>query len=225
MAQFEVNTSAAHPPGQSGRVADTHLLLLSRWLTPVPAFLAPLTGSGGRIGYVPTASSIYPDHAWLDLERDTLTQQGYEVADLDPELIGTAAFARELGNVDAVFVAGGNTFHLLGALRLACADRALVDAVRTGLPYIGVSAGAAVVGPDIAPLALLDDPAEAAPLTSTEGLGLVDVTVIPHAEGTVGGRGPIDATRERFGSEFRLQFLRDDEAIVVEGDELRMIPG
>ena len=36
----------------------------------------------------------------------------------------------------------------------------IVDAVRAGLPYIGVSAGAAVAGPDIAPLALLDDPAE-----------------------------------------------------------------
>lgn len=206
-------------------MADTHLLLLSRWLTPVPAFLTPLTGPGRRIGYVPTASSIYPDHAWLDLERDTLAQQGFEVTDVDPELIGAAAFARELGDLDAVFVAGGNTFHLLGALRLAGADRALVDAVRAGLPYIGVSAGAAVVGPDIAPLALLDDPTEAAPLTSTEGLGLVDVTVIPHAEGTVGGRGPVEATRQRFGSDHRLQFLRDDEAIIVSGGELRVIPG
>ncbi len=211
--------------GQSGGVADTHLLLLSRWLTPVPQFLAPLTRPGCRIGYVPTASSIYPDHAWLDLERDTLRQQGFEVTDLDPELTGSAVFARELAGVDAVFVAGGNTFHLLGALRLAGADRTLVDAVRAGLPYIGVSAGAAVVGPDIAPLALLDDPAEAAPLTSTAGLGLIDTTVIPHAEGTVGGRGPIEATRQRFGAEHRLHFLTDAEAIVVAGGDLRVIPG
>ncbi|EON33229.1 peptidase E [Gordonia terrae C-6] len=206
-------------------MADTHLLLLSRWLTPVPGFLTPLTGPGCRIGYLPTASSIYPDHAWLDLERDTLRQQGYEVTELDPETSGTTAFARRLGEVDAVFVAGGNTFHLLGALRTAGADRVLVDAVRAGLPYIGVSAGAAVVGPDIAPLALLDDPAETAPLTSTEGLGLVGVTVIPHAEGTVGGRGPVEATRRRFGAGHRLQFLRDDEAIVVTGETLRVIPG
>lgn len=206
-------------------MADIHLLLLSRWLTPVPAFLAPLTGPGRRIAYVPTASSIYPDHAWLDLERDTLQHQGFEVTDLDPELIGAAAFAGGLGDVDAVVVAGGNTFHLLGALRLAGADRVLVDAVRAGLPYIGVSAGAAVIGPDIAPLALLDDPAEAAPLTSTDGLGLIDATVIPHAEGTVGGRGPVEATRERFGATHRLHFLRDDEAIVVDGDTLRVIPG
>ncbi|MFE0751651.1 Type 1 glutamine amidotransferase-like domain-containing protein [Gordonia sp. NPDC058843] len=206
-------------------MANTHLLLLSRWLTPVPAFLAPITRPGCRIGYVPTASSIYPDHAWLDLERDTLGQQGYQVTDLDPELMGAAAFARALQAVDAVFVAGGNTFHLLGALRLAGADRAIVDAVRSGLPYIGVSAGAAVVGPDIAPLALLDDLTEAAPLTSTEGLGLVEVTVIPHAEGTVGGRGPVEATRKRFGNDHRLHFLRDDEAIVVSDGTLRVIPG
>ena len=71
----------------------------------------------------------------------------------------------------------------------------------------------------------LDDPAEAAPLTSTAGLGLIDTTVIPHAEGTVGGRGPIEATRQRFGAEHRLHFLTDAEAIVVAGGDLRVIPG
>ncbi|MBD0861923.1 Type 1 glutamine amidotransferase-like domain-containing protein [Gordonia sp. zg691] len=201
------------------------LLLLSRWLTPVPEFLRTRTGAGGRIGYLPTASSIYPDQAWLDLERATLRDQGFVVCELDPELVSAAAFTRTLGEIDAVFVAGGNVFHLLGALRLAGADRPLVDAVRAGLPYIGVSAGAAITGPDIAPLSLLDNPGEAAPLASTLGLGLVDVIVVPHAEGTVGGRGPVDATRERFAAEHPLHFLRDDEALVVSGETRTVISG
>ncbi|WP_238421487.1 Type 1 glutamine amidotransferase-like domain-containing protein [Gordonia sp. 'Campus'] len=206
-------------------MAEPELLLLSRWLTPVPQFLTPLVGRGGRVGYVPTASSIYPEQDWLDLERGTLRDQGYDVIDLDPESEGRVAFARRLGTLDALFVAGGNVFHLLGALRLSGADRPIVDAVRAGLPYIGVSAGAAVTGPDIEPLGLLDDPGEAAPLDSTRGLDLVDVTVIPHAEGTVGGTGPVDATRERFAGSHRLHFLRDDEALVVSGGTATVIPG
>lgn len=216
---------SGHVPTASPSSGQPDLLLLSRWLTPVPGFLVPRVGRGARIGYVPTASSLYPDQAWLDLDRDTLRGQGFEVVDLDPELVTAATFARGLAEVDAVLVAGGNVFHLLGALRQAGADRPLVDAVRQGLPYIGVSAGAAVVGPDIAPLALLDATDEAAPLDDTSGLGLVDVIVVPHAEGTVGGRGPIEQTRDRFADAYPLHFLRDDEALVVSGGTTTVIPG
>ncbi|PWD43511.1 peptidase S51 [Gordonia paraffinivorans] len=198
--------------------------MLSRWLTPVPGFLVPLVGAGARIGYVPTASSIYPDQTWLDLDRATLEAQGFEVVDVDPELVSTATFTRALGEIDAIFVAGGNVFHLLGALRQTGADRPLVHAVRHGLPYIGASAGAAVAGPDIAPLHLLDAPSEAAPLESTAGLGLIDVTIIPHAEGTVGGRERIDRTLEQY-PDHPLQLLRDDEALVFSGGRRRIIPG
>ncbi|MEO9326923.1 Type 1 glutamine amidotransferase-like domain-containing protein [Gordonia aurantiaca] len=200
------------------------LLLLSRWLTPVPGFLVPLVGRGARIGYVPTASSIYPDQAWLELDRASLEAQGFDVVDVDPEQVSTATFTRALGEIDAIFVAGGNVFHLLGALRRTGADRPLVHAVEHGLPYIGASAGACITGPDIAPLALLDDPAEAEPLDSTEGLGFIGVTIVPHAEGTVGGRERIDRTREQF-ADHPLHFLRDDEAIVVSGGITRVIPG
>lgn len=200
------------------------LLLLSRWLTPVRDFLVPRVGAGAHIGFVPTASSIYPDQAWLDLDRGSLRDQGFVVVDVDPELVSAASFTRALGEVDAVFVSGGNVFHLLGALRHAGADRPLVDAVRRGLPYIGVSAGACVTGPDVAPLALLDDPAEAAPLTSTTALGLIDVTVVPHAEGTVGGPGRIERTRQEFAGH-PLHFLRDDEALVISGGTTTVIAG
>lgn len=208
----------------SERVPDIDLLLLSRWLTPVYDFLVPRVGAGARIGFIPTASSIYPDQTWLDLDRGSLRDQGFEVVDVDPEVVSAATFTRALSEIDAVFVSGGNVFHLLGALRHAGADRPLVDAVRRGLPYIGVSAGACVTGPDIAPLALLDDPSEAAPLTSTVGLELIDVTVVPHAEGTVGGRGRIDRTRQEFADR-PLHFLRDDEALVISGGTTTVIAG
>ncbi len=208
----------------SERVPDIDLLLLSRWLTPVHDFLVPRVGAGARIGFIPTASSIYPDQTWLDLDRGSLRDQGFEVVDVDPEVVSAATFTRALSEIDAVFVSGGNVFHLLGALRHAGADRPLVDAVRRGLPYIGVSAGACVTGPDIAPLALLDDPSEAAPLTSTVGLGLIDVTGVPHAEGTVGGPGRIERTRQEFAGH-PLHFLRDDEALVISGGTTTVIAG
>ncbi|MDY6811882.1 MAG: Type 1 glutamine amidotransferase-like domain-containing protein, partial [Actinomycetota bacterium] len=166
---------------------------------------------------VPTASSIYPDRAWVDLDRTTLQDQGFIVTDIDLEVLTPSQTAAALDDVDAVFVSGGNVFHLLSALRRTGVDRMLTDRVRAGLPYVGASAGACVVGADIEPLGLLDDPAAAPDLATTTGLGWVDEVIVPHADGIVSGRGVIDDLRIRYGGRFTVRMLADDQALLVSG--------
>lgn len=200
------------------------LLLLSRWLNAVPDFLATRTPPNPTIGFIPTASSIYPDRAWVDLDRTTLHDQGFATVELDLESMTPPQLEQALTKVDAVFVSGGNVFHLLGLLRRTGTDRPLTDAIAAGLPYLGASAGAAIVGSDIEPLGLLDDPKEGLPLDSTVGLGFVDAVVVPHADGLVGGIGRVDAVRDTFGATHRLLLLRDDQALLVSGDTTIVVP-
>lgn len=197
-----------------------HLLLTSRWLNAVPAFLTTAVAKESplRIGFIASASAIYPDPAWTDVDRDTLRDFGHQLDEIVPEARSRDDTARQLDTVDALFVSGGNTFHLLHVLRSTGADTLIVERVRAGLPYIGASAGAVVAGPDILPASLVDDPAETAPLESTRGLGLVDVVVIPHADGIVTGREVIDRTRARFADRYPLVFIDDDQALVVSDD-------
>lgn len=205
--------------GHTSDVAD--LLLLSRWLGAVPEFV---TGRGGaRIGFIPTASSIYPDRAWVDLDRRTLREQGFTVTDIDLEILSASETAAALDDVDAVFVSGGNVFHLLSVLRRTGVDRLLTDRVHAGMLYLGASAGACVVGADIEPLGLLDDPTEAPDLTSTTGLGWIDEVIVPHADGIVSGRAVVDELRIRYGSRFTLRMLADDQALLVSGSERSVI--
>lgn len=199
------------------------LLLVSRWLSAVPRFLTPLVGPGARIGFVPTASSIYDDRAWVDFDRATLREQGWQTVELDIESM-TAADAQEtLTTVDAVFVSGGSVFHLLAAMRRTGFADILTDYVRAGLPYVGASAGACVVGADIEPLGLLDDPVEAIGLDSTTGLCWIDEVVVPHADGIVSGRAVIDEISHRYGDRFTLRLIADDQALLVSGDARSVI--
>ncbi|AZG48149.1 Type 1 glutamine amidotransferase-like domain-containing protein [Gordonia insulae] len=199
------------------------MLLLSRWLGAVPEFLITRTGPAARVGFIPTASSIYSDRAWVDLDRRTLRDQGFDTTDLDIESMSGAELSAALDDVDAVFVSGGNVFHLLAAMRRnGCAD-ILTARVLAGLPYLGASAGACVVGPDIEPLGLLDDPAEATGLESTAGLGWIDEVVVPHADGIVSGRAVVDELRGRYADRYRLRFLDDDQALLVSGDSRSVI--
>ncbi|MEE4024088.1 Type 1 glutamine amidotransferase-like domain-containing protein [Gordonia sp. PKS22-38] len=202
----------------------TELLLLSRWLGAVPGFLAERCPAAARVGFVPTASSIYPDRAWVDLDRTTLLDQGFDVVDFDIEAVSAAETGTSLDDVDALFVSGGNVFHLLATMRRTGFDRLLTDRVRAGLPYLGASAGACVVGADIEPLGMLDDPAEAPGLTSTTGLGWIDEVIVPHADGIVSGRAVVDELRTRYGSRFTLRMLDDDQALLVSGSERSVVP-
>lgn len=197
------------------------LLLASRWLDAVPAFLRETTGTPHpTVGFIGTASALYPDPAWLDVDRDTLRGFGCRLVELDPT---EPDFADRLDGVDAVFVSGGNTFHLLHVFRSTGAQESLVAKVRAGLPYIGVSAGAAITGPDIEPVSLMDDATETAPLDSLRAWDLVEVVVIPHADGLVGGTRLVEHTRARYADRFPLMFITDDQAVLVSDDSLSVV--
>ena len=89
-----------------------------------------------KIAFVPFAGH---DHAaYIAKARERLGRMGVEVG--GPETIDTA---------EAIFAGGGNTFRLLKTLY----DRRLLDTirgrVRSGVPYIGSSAGSVIAAPTI----------------------------------------------------------------------------
>nr|WP_221247313.1 Type 1 glutamine amidotransferase-like domain-containing protein [Gordonia humi] len=147
--------------------------------------------------------------------RELLVDRGCRVID----------FAAAPDEVDAVFVGGGNTFAIWAHLRATGLDRVIDARVRGGLPYIGLSAGSVIAGPDIEPAGLLDDPAEAPDLRDTTGFGWIDTVMIPHAGGILPAYPPslIAETFATYGPRFPLRPIDDDEALLVDGDEQRIV--
>ncbi|MFS0714365.1 Type 1 glutamine amidotransferase-like domain-containing protein [Microbacterium sp. 2P01SA-2] len=200
------------------------LLLLSLH----PGALRPFLDDGDRPGpivYVDDAQAAFRDAPFVAAEREAVRSGGRAVVDVTLRSTGAGDFAHLLSDAGAVYVAGGSTFALLEALRLSGNDRVLIDHVRRGLPYIGLSAGSIVAGPDVTPASLMDDPADGPALTSHEGLSLVDVTVIPHADGALPPYPPelIRRTVDTYGPDFALLPLRDDQALLVEDAGSRVI--
>lgn len=199
----------------------TSLLLLSLGHGAVPAFLAAHapTGRPLTIGYVPDAARADAGAPWAAAERERVAGLGHAVVDV--RLTGATApqVAEALDGVDALYVAGGNTFALLDALRSSGADAVVTERVRAGLPYIGSSAGSIVAGPSAEPATLMDDPAEAPALADRRGLALTDAVVVPHADGKLPPY-PLELigrTLDRYGSDHELVPLCDDEALLITG--------
>lgn len=199
-----------------------NLLLLSLGAGALPEFLRRCTGrapSALRIGFVDDASTPYMDQPFAGFEWQQLTDLGFRLTRMTAGKYRNAAdFDSDLGTVDAVYLCGGHSFVLLGALQGNGTGEVLAAKVRAGLPYIGLSAGSVVAGPDIEPVAPLDDPAEAPGVTDFTGLALVDTTVIPHADGNLPPYpvSLIDDVVRTYGDRFSLTRVNDDQALLVE---------
>lgn len=199
------------------------LILLSLGAGALLEYLPAVQGEKYvRIGYIDEAQRHLLDEPFTGAERERLVRFGYHVINID---LRRSGFDEELAEVDAVYLSGGDTFALMTGLRRSGADAIIADRVRAGMPYVGLSAGAVVAGPDIEPAALMDDPGMGLDLSDFRGLGLTDTVVIPHADGQLPPYPPeiIDRTLNEYGDRFTLLPLYDDQALIVDAAGSRVV--
>lgn len=207
----------------------TSALLLSAGLGAVPEFVHARRRPGPgapRVGFVAAATSIYPSAPWVDADRAALTSVGLDLVEVDLTVLSGDALADAVSDLDAIYLAGGNTFALLHHLRRSGLDRLLPGLLDDGLLYLGASAGAAVAGLDVEPLSLMDDPSEAPPLDSTRGLGLVDLVLLPHADGMLPPypSSLVERIVSTYGDRFPIQRIDDDQALLVADGATSLVP-
>jgi dipeptidase E len=133
----------------------------------IAAFLAPLR----VLGYI-TAARLEDEDGQYRRAVDALAPVGITVEHL---CLGKN-LPQRLGEIAAVFVGGGNTYALLSRLRTTRVLPILRRRVRSGLPYVGTSAGANICGPNI----LATNDWNVVGASRFDALGLVPWTINPH---------------------------------------------
>ncbi|MDP2671521.1 MAG: Type 1 glutamine amidotransferase-like domain-containing protein [bacterium] len=173
------------------------------------------------VAFIPTAADPYEDKWFVDVDRKALEERGYLVQEVDLKKKGEGNLREEMGNAGIIFVCGGNTFYLLEKARESGFDEVVKEFVEKGVIYIGSSAGSVLVGPDIEPVAWMDDPSKAK-LDSTKGFGLVDFVALPHF-GNKKYISKYEEIMEKYSGKYDLIKLTDQEAVVVEGGNHRIV--
>src|SRR5436190_3306945 len=204
-----------------GTMTEQRLLLASDQLPGLAGVVdKPLAEC--RALYIPTAATLVPDRSYvaLDLRRLEAAKLALTVFDIEgrtPSEVGEA-----LGGVDVVVVTGGNVYSLLHHARQSGFASALGERVPTGtLAYVGISAGAMIVAPQI-PVAISPASAAAVPdLVNTEGLGLVDILILPHHNVPDRRARNEQIMREHAGVQ-RFMPLTDWQALLIRGGEMRL---
>lgn len=163
---------------------------------------------GKRVAFIPTASAVEPwGPVHSALSKRALQRLGFEVEQLDVEDVPSGSaerVTRSIAEADCIYVGGGNTFFLLQELRRTGADRAIIEQVRAGTPYIGESAGSVITAPDIGYIKLMDRTDKTLDLTDYAGLGLADFRVVPHHHAAAMGHAA-QRILDRYGADLSLK--------------------
>jgi|TARA_B110000902_G_scaffold110428_1_gene130359 dipeptidase E len=131
-----------------------------------------VSGQTKSIVFVPYAAVDFSYEEYTDKVNTALLEYAIEVINLDAVENKNEAIA----NASAIFVGGGNTFHLLKTLQDLDLVVDIQKAVDTGTYYAGWSAGSNIATPSIC---TTNDMPIVQP-SSFNALGLVDFQINPH---------------------------------------------
>lgn len=165
------------------------------------------------------------DMIWLENDRNALIKGGFVLTDFT----FTSATQNECIDMikkhDGIYVSGGNTAYLIQQIQRSSSRKVLRDfVVNRHKIYIGTSAGSIVAGPRC-PDYLLEEQTDVKLSKCSQGLKLVDFTVLPHWGSPVfknkylGGR--LETAYHTNHAPFVV--LNDYQYIAIEGDRTEFV--
>ncbi|BAY47175.1 peptidase E [Scytonema sp. HK-05] len=185
----------------------------------VDSYLLKLLGTNAaRIGYI--SSSSDPKRQYFRAKQQYYQQYGLEALYVELDVEYKTDLLDPLFACDAIHLSGGNTYYFLYWLQ----QRGLMQrlqhyALHQGV-LIGISAGAIIMTPEIASARLCGD-TPYPPLTTYQGLGLVDFAFVPHIQDT-----PEEYARMQAYANHQQRVLygcHDGDGIVVVGETVTLV--
>ncbi|EKZ4847446.1 Type 1 glutamine amidotransferase-like domain-containing protein [Listeria monocytogenes] len=158
-----------------------NLFLTSSFKDVVPLFTEFESNLQGKtVTFIPTASKVEEVIFYVEAGKKALEDLGLIVAELDVATETLEEITATLKKNDFIYVTGGNTFFLLQELKRSGADKLILEEIAKGKLYIGESAGAVILSPNISYIQSMDSVKKATNLTNYDALNLVDFSILPH---------------------------------------------
>ncbi len=182
----------------------------------------------GKIGYIPNAR----DYTAVDLKRyakrsekdmNSLRELGIKVKMLNlRDYFGKKDdLKKELEELDAIFISGGNVFILRQAMRLSALDEILEELQnKRNFLYAGYSAAGCVLSPSLKSYEIvdkIDTPYEEQKEVIWSGLGFIDFAFMPHWDSDHPESGDVEK-EIAYCQENNIPYkaVRDGEVIIIE---------
>lgn len=149
-----------------------------------------------KILFIPTAAITKEQMKYVDESKFELLELGILEDNIFKFNLDYQIAYDEVKNVDAIYICGGSTLHLLNKIKEIQFDIVIKKLINDSKLYVGVSAGSIVLGPKV---------------KDQSGLNIVDTIIMPHY---------CDEFHEklvtmRMQTEFSITPLTDSQALLV----------
>lgn len=173
--------------------------------------------SEAKIGFVPVASVTDDEKLYVQESKIELSKLGIkEISD-----INFSSADREIcPGLDALYVCGGNTFHLMNEINRTNFAEVLKQFINSDKFYLGVSAGTIIVTPSIEIAAVEPADKNEDGVTNFSGLGVVDFEISPHVPEIV---PYANVEKYALNRKNKIYAISDMTAIKIQGDNLEVI--
>jgi dipeptidase E len=163
------------------------------------------------------------DKRWvLDNLNSVANNFSGEIDIVDLLALSIGEVEKRLADKDVIFVVGGDTDYLMSVYQKTGFDRLLPKLSETKV-YVGSSAGSMVVGKRISAAAYRLIYGEDSKLNIDHYVGLIDLSVMPHLDSPHFPNRKESLLKAIGSFEGRVYGLRDDSAVVVDGDDIKTI--
>lgn len=177
---------------------------------------------GKTVTFIPTASINEKVKFYVGSARKAFEKMGLVVDELELTKATAEDVLNKLKENDYIYVSGGNTFFLLQELKRTGADKIIIDEINSGKLYIGESAGAMIVSPNIEYAKEMDDCKMASDLNTFEALSVIDVYPVPHYTNFPFAKA-VERIITKYESKINLYPINNSQVILVEKDDIRVV--
>jgi len=178
---------------------------------------------GTNVAFINTASEIEGgDLWWVRAEKDGLVKVGFNVDEFSITGMSKDEIENRLKDKQIIYFCGGNTFYLLDQVIKTGCEQIIKDKIENGVIYIGSSAGSMIVGTRIDLVSTIDDESKAPDLKST-GLGIVDLSILPHWGSSEFKEGYLSGVGAMYTEGVKIVPLTNQQYLWVKDDTLELI--
>lgn len=167
-----------------------------------------------KIGFIPTASELDKDRWYMEKDIEDLNKMKFNIVYIDVSKESKKEIVKKFNDIDAIFVAGGNSFYLLQQLKIKDVLQDLIEFANNKI-YVGTSAGACIVCPSIDYLQKLDNKLQAPLLDNCNAMNLVDFYVLPHYKSKEKYTKIADEIEKNYNN-YKFVKISNEQAIIVD---------
>ena len=177
---------------------------------------------GKTVTFIPTAAIPDKLDFHIRYSKELLAKMGLIVYELEISTASHSDIVKKLENNEYIYVAGGNTFFLLQEMNRTGTGNLIKTQINTWKLFIGESAGAILVAPDIEYSKDTDNPLMAPNLKSYDALNIVDFYPVPHYN-DASLKEAVDIVISKYGTKLPLVPFSNSQAILVIGKEKQIV--